>query len=58
MIRNIILASKSEIRKTILENAGFKIRTEVSGVDEEEIKQSLKANKASCVAIAKSLSRT
>ena len=55
MIRNIILASKSEIRKTILENAGFKIRTEVSGVDEEEIKQSLKANKASCVSIAKSL---
>jgi septum formation protein len=55
MIRNIILASKSGIRKKILEDAGFEIKVEISNVDEDEIKQSMRANNASCVAIAKSL---
>ena len=55
MIKEIILASQSEIRKKILEEAGFVITTKVSGVDEDEIKASMKANKASCLSIAKSL---
>ena len=55
MINKIILASQSQIRKKILEENGFKISIEVSLVDEEEIKKSMQANKASCVAISKSL---
>ena len=55
MIRNIILASKSGVRKKILEAAGFEIQVEISNVDEDEIKQSMKANNATCIAIAKSL---
>jgi len=55
MINKIILASQSQIRKKILEENGFTISTEVSLVDEEEIKKSMQANKASCVAISKSL---
>ena len=55
MINKIILASQSEIRKQILEEHGFEIITEISRVDEEEIKRSMQANKASCVAISKSL---
>jgi septum formation protein len=55
MIRNIILASKSGVRKKILEDAGFEIQVEISNVDEDEIKQSMKANNATCVSIAKSL---
>ena len=55
MIRNIILASKSGVRKKILEDAGFEIQVEISNVDEDEIKQSMKANNATCIAIAKSL---
>ena len=55
MINKIILASQSQIRKKILEENGFKISTEISLVDEEEIKRSMQANKASCVAISKSL---
>ena len=35
MIRNIILASKSGIRKKILEDAGFEIKVEISNVDED-----------------------
>ena len=37
MIDNIILASKSAIRKKVLEDANFKVRAEPSNVDEEEI---------------------
>ena len=55
MINNIILASKSAIRKKVLEDANFKVRAEPSNVDEEEIKLSMMAKGASCIAIAKSL---
>ena len=55
MIDNIILASKSEIRKKILEEANFKVQVEPSNVDEEEIKLSMIANGANCIEIAKSL---
>lgn len=55
MIKRIILASKSEIRKKILEHAGFDIQVEISHVDEDIIKESMTRDKASCIAIAKSL---
>ena len=55
MIRNIILASKSGVRKKILEDAGYEIQEEISNVDEDEIQQTMKANNATCVSIAKSL---
>jgi len=58
MIRNIILASKSGVRKKILEDAGFEIQVEISNVDEDEIKESMRANNASCVAIAKKFGGT
>tara|TARA_Y100000741_G_C18184853_1_gene530876 strand:+ start:830 stop:1078 length:249 start_codon:yes stop_codon:yes gene_type:complete len=38
---NIILASKSKVRKEILDNHNIKTNVEVSNVDEEPIKESL-----------------
>jgi septum formation protein len=55
MIKNIILASKSEIRKKVLEKEGFDVRVEVSSVDEDIIKDSMKAEGATSISIAKSL---
>ncbi len=46
MIKNIILASKSEIRKKVLEKEGFDVRVEVSSVDEDIIKDSMRAEGA------------
>jgi len=43
MINKIILASQSQIRKKIFEEKGFTISTEVSLVDEEEIKKSMQS---------------
>ncbi len=53
MIKNIILASKSEIRKKVLEKEGFDVRVEVSSVDEDIIKDSMKAEGATSISIAK-----
>ena len=55
MIKNIILASKSEIRKEVLEKEGFDVRVEVSSVDEDIIKDSMRAEGATSISIAKSL---
>lgn len=55
MIKNIILASKSEIRKQVLEKEGFNVRVEASNVDEDIIKNSMKAEGATSISIAKSL---
>ena len=55
MIRDIILASKSSIRKKVLENAGFSVQVEMSNIDEDTIKESMTKEGATCVAIAKSL---
>jgi len=49
------LASRSEIRKKVLEKEGFDVRVEVSNVDEDIIKDSMKAEGATSISIAKSL---
>ena len=51
----IILASKSKVRKEILENHNFICNVEVSNVDEEPIKESLLKEGASPEIISKSL---
>ena len=55
MIKNIILASQSGIRKKILQNYGYNVQQVTSGVDEDEIKLSLKQSGATCLQIAKNL---
>ena len=52
---NIILASKSKVRKEILDNNNIKVNVEVSNVDEEPIKESLLKNGASPEMISKNL---
>ena len=55
MVKEIILASKSEIRKKILENYKIICRVEPSNVDEDTIKKSLLNKKASPTIISKNL---
>ena len=55
MINEIILASKSEIRKKILENNKIIFRVEHSNVDEESVKESLLKEKATPTIISKNL---
>ena len=52
---NIILASKSKVRKEILENHKITCVVEVSNVDEEPIKESLLKNGASPEIVSKNL---
>lgn len=47
MVLPIVLASGSEIRATLLRNAGLEITTEVARIDEETVKTSLIAEEAS-----------
>ena len=51
----IILASKSKVRKEILDNNNIKSRVEVSNVDEDVVKISLIKEKASPLIISKNL---
>tara|TARA_B100000674_G_C37800044_1_gene895990 strand:- start:173 stop:751 length:579 start_codon:yes stop_codon:yes gene_type:complete len=51
----IILASKSEVRKQILDKHGFKLEVFPSNVDEDEIKNSLISKGASPLLISKNL---
>ena len=51
----IILASKSGVRKKILDNHNIENEVIVSNVDEDEIKESLLAEKASPLEISKNL---
>ena len=44
MNRDIILASKSETRIKLLRNAGISFETVAHGVDEEEVKMSMRKN--------------
>lgn len=46
MTQHIILASASEIRRSLLENAGVSVRTELARIDEEMIKAALEAEGA------------
>ena len=55
MINEIILASKSEVRKKILENNKIKCKVEPSSVDEDSIKESLLKEKATPETISKNL---
>ena len=55
MVNEIILASKSGVRKKILENSQIKCIVEVSNVDEDSVKQSLLKEKATPTIISKNL---
>ena len=55
MVNEIILASKSKVRKKILENNKIRCRVEPSNVDEDSIKESLLKEKASPEIMSKNL---
>ena len=55
MVNKIILASKSEVRKKILEDNKIKFTAEPSNVDEDSIKESLLKEKATPEMISKNL---
>jgi len=55
MVNEIILASKSEVRKKILENNKIICRVEPSNVDEDSVKESLLREKATPEIISKNL---
>ena len=55
MVKEIILASKSGVRKKILEENNIQFRVEPSNVDEDSIKESLLKEKATPTIISKNL---
>ena len=55
MLNNIILASKSKVRKEILEKNDITCNVEPSNVDEESVKESLQKERASPEIISKNL---
>ena len=55
MVNKIILASKSRVRKKILEDNGISCSVEPSNVDEESVKESLLKERASPEIISKNL---
>ena len=55
MLSNIILASKSKVRKDILENNNIYCEAEPSNIDEESVKESLIIENASPEIISKNL---
>ena len=55
MLNNLILASKSKVRKDILEKNGISCNVEPSNVDEDMIKESLLSEEASPEIISKNL---
>ena len=55
MLNNIILASKSKVRKNILENNNIYCEVKPSNVDEESVKESLITENASPEIISKNL---
>ena len=55
MVKEIILASKSGIRKKILEANNIKCKIEPSNVDEDSVKESLLKEKANSTIISKNL---
>ena len=57
-MRNIILASASGIRLKILNDFGFNVKVEVSNIDEDEIKNSLLAEKFTSFDISRVLAET
>ena len=57
-MRNIILASASGIRLKILKDFGFNVKVEVANIDEDELKNSLLAEKFSSFDISRALAET
>jgi septum formation protein len=55
MVKEIILASKSGVRKKILEENNIQCRMEPSNVDEDSVKESLLRQKASPIVISRNL---
>ena len=55
MVKEIILASKSGVRKKILEKNNIQCKIEPSNVDEDSVKESLLKEKASPIIISKNL---
>jgi len=55
MVKEIILASKSDVRKKILEANNIKCKIEPSNVDEDSVKESLLKEKATPTIISKNL---
>ena len=55
MLNRIVLASKSEVRKEILDKNNIKCVVEPSNVDEEPVKESLLKEQASSETISKNL---
>ena len=55
MVKEIILASKSGVRKKILEENNIRCKIEPSNVDEDNVKESLLKQKASPTIISKNL---
>ena len=55
MVNQIILASKSRVRKKILEDNNIKCKVEPSNIDEDSVKDSLLKEKASPEIISKNL---
>ncbi|MDB9819980.1 Maf family protein [Candidatus Pelagibacter sp.] len=55
MVKEIILASKSGVRKNILEKNNIQCKIEPSNVDEDSVKESLLKEKASPTIISKNL---
>ena len=55
MVNEIILASKSGVRKKILEENNIRCKIEPSNVDEDSIKKSLLKEKATPTIISKNL---
>ena len=55
MVKEIILASKSSVRKKILEKNSIKCKIEPSNVDEDSVKESLLKERASPAIISKNL---
>ena len=55
MVKEIILASKSGVRKKILEENNIQFRVEPSSVDEDSVKESLIKEKATPTIISKNL---
>ena len=55
MVKKIILASKSGVRKKILERNNIQCKIEPSNVDEDSVKESLLKEKASQTIISKNL---
>ena len=57
-MRNIILASTSGVRLKILNDFGFNVKVEAANIDEDEIKNSLLAEKFSSFDISRILAET